>query len=583
MRTKIAAVSLGLVVFLLGFVGLTRVQAQDTGTLPTTLTGIIMGTDGPVSGAVVQVQGTPNKTTTANDGSFTLRNISWEKPVVLTAWYEGYYVGWVKFDPTAQDWKGVDSLKDITIKMKPLFMTDNVSYPWFSFEGVTGSESCGLCHREYKEWKADAHSQSAQNPRFLSVYQGTNLKGDKGQLTVYSNDGTVKAPDPAKPYYGVGYKLDNPSRTGNCATCHTPVAGKIPTTQNCAWSGCHTDLTVENSKGIIDTNVSPLSLKGDAAEGITCDFCHKVVSVDMDPKTNLPYPDMPGILSMNLTRPVDGEQIFYGTLVDINRRVSYSELESKSEFCSSCHYGVFGGVVGNGTVSGGTVIYNSYGEWLESSYSDPKTGKTCQDCHMKVLDTEISVFPEKGGIPRDYAKFHEHYMPGASDEEFLKNAVSVKSNAQHVGDQLQVSVSITNDNTGHDIPTDAPTREMILVVEALDANGKTLDLVNGPVLPTWSGNYANQPGKSFAKVLKDELSGEMPTVAYWRPVTIVEDTRLAANATDSSQYSFTLPSGEAAQVKVKLLFRRTFQAIAEQKGWNDPDILMAESTLQVEK
>ena len=133
-------------------------------------------------------------------------------------------------------------------------------------------------------------------------------------------------------------------------------------------------------------------------EGISCDFCHKVGDVIIDPKTKLPLPDMPGILSMRLYRPEDGQQVFFGTLVDVTRRVTYSPLETKSEFCAPCHYGVFGGVVGVGKVTGGTLIYNSYGEWLDSPYSDPKTGKTCQECHMPVVEEKYFVFPDAGGL-----------------------------------------------------------------------------------------------------------------------------------------------------------------------------------------
>jgi hypothetical protein len=275
--------------------------------------------------------------------------------------------------------------------------------------------------------------------------------------------------------------------------------------------------------------------------------------------------------------------VFFGTLVDVTRRVSYLPLQAKSEFCAPCHYGVFGGVVGVGTVTGGTLIYNSYGEWLDSPYSDPKTGQTCQDCHMPVLDTQVSVFPERGGIPRDYVPFHDHRMPGASDEKLLQNAVTLRSTARREGDKLQVEVSVTNDKTGHHVPTDAPIRSMILVVEATDASGKRLPLSQGRVNPAWAGNYAGQPGKCFAKVLKDEWTGEVPTAAYWRPVSIVEDTRLAALATDTTGYVFDLPAGQAAQVNVRLIFRRAFQALAEQKGWTDPDFPMEEAMIQVAK
>jgi hypothetical protein len=282
-----------------------------------------------------------------------------------------------------------------------------------------------------------------------------------------------------------------------------------------------------------------------------------------------------------LYRPIEGEQVFFGTLVDVNRRVSYLPLQSESEFCAPCHYGVFGGVVGVGSVTGGTLIYNSYGEWLASTYSDPDTGLTCQDCHMLVSSENWFVFPERGGLARDYTPLHNHTMPGAADENLLQNSVTMVSHAQRVGDQLQVEVSITNDKTGHHIPTDAPIRSMILVVEARDSNGELLALRDGPVNPTYSGNYGGVPGKTFAKVLRDEWSGETPTGAYWRPVTIVEDTRLAAFATDTTLYTFDAPEGEAITVSVRLIFRRAFYELMEQKGWDDPDIIMEDDIIQV--
>ena len=138
----------------------------------------------------------------------------------------------------------------IQITLKPVPEKDNNLYPWFSFEGVAGSASCGLCHREYKEWQADAHSQSAINPRFLTMYNGTNVKGEEGQPTRWGDKGAALPPDPSQPYYGPGFQLDTPDRAGNCATCHTPVASNVPNHKNCGWSGCHTDLTIERSKAL---------------------------------------------------------------------------------------------------------------------------------------------------------------------------------------------------------------------------------------------------------------------------------------------------------------------------------------------
>lgn len=573
----VVTVTLGVTLLILGYTAATAEPPSQTD-LPSTLSGVVTTADGVVAGAIVQVQGTPNRTETDYHGQFTLDGIAGSPPVVLTAWSAGHYVGWVALDPASDDWPGADA---IMITLKPLPTSDNYDYGWFEFDGVEGSASCGLCHREYDEWTADLHGNAATNPRFLTMYTGMDVHGNAGQLTQLGLDGMAKPPDPDQPYYGPGYLLDNPNRTGNCAACHTPVASTTPNTRNCAWSGCHTDLTHERAPVDLGQPVTPLNLTGDAADGISCDFCHKISDVVLDPDTHLPLPDMPGIMSLRLTRPVEGEQIFYGTVLDVNRRVSYLPLQSESEFCAPCHYGVFGGVVGAGTVTGGTVVYNSYGEWLDSPYSDPAAGQTCQDCHMPEVAENWFVSPEKGGLERDYVALHDHTMPGAADETLLQNAVTMVSTAERSGDELHVAVSITNDQTGHHVPTGTPIRSMMLVVEAFDADGKPLTQLEGLVNPAYAGDFGGLPGKTFAKVLQDDWTGDYPTGAYWRPVTLIEDTRLAAFATDTTDYVFAAPADEAVTVQVRLIFRRAFYDLMQQKGWDDPDIVMEQSTIQL--
>jgi hypothetical protein len=546
--------------------------------LPTTISGVVVNEQGAVAGAIVQLLGQPAQFKTAKDGAFVINGISGTTPLVITAWSDGHYIGSTTVNPSAPDWQGGEGL---TITLKSYYTTDNSLYSGFSFEGVTGSASCGVCHREYKEWQLDAHAQAAVNPRFISMYTGSDVNGNPGQLTELDQSGAALPLDPNEPYHGPGFQLDNPGRAGNCATCHTPLASTSPNNQNCSWSGCHTSLTIDRSRGVIAPHAVPLSLKGDSGEGINCDFCHKIGDVTIDPKTKLPPPDMPGILSMRLYRPDEGQQLFFGTLVDVPRRDTYLPLLSESEYCAPCHYGVFGGVVGSGTVTGGTVIYNSFGEWLESPYSDPKTGKTCQQCHMPPSDANWFVYPERGGLTRDYAELHNHTMPGVTDETLLQNSVTMKGTARRAGEQIKVEVSITNDNVGHDIPTDSPIRSLILVVEALDENGNVLSLTEGPTNPAFSSDFGGLPGKTFAKILKDEWTGETPTGAYWRPVSVVEDTRLEALATDVTRYSFAAPTNGAATIKVRLLYRRAFQLLAEQKGWNDADIVMEEVIIPV--
>jgi hypothetical protein len=274
---------------------------------------------------------------------------------------------------------------------------------------------------------------------------------------------------------------------------------------------------------------------------------------------------------MRLYRSKGEQVLFFGTFDDVTRRVSRLPLEEESAFCAPCHFGVFWD----------EVIYNSFGEWLESPYSDPETGQTCQDCHMPVTDATTFVLPEKGGLERSPGRIFNHRMPGAMDEELLQNAVTMTATARLEGEAVVVQVDITNDKTGHHVPTDSPLRHLILLICATDAQGNILQQLDGPTVPEWGGvgdyalgYYAGLPGKGFAKILEELWTEISPTGAYWNPTRVLSDNRLAAFATDTSTYIFAAPTEGEVTVEVALLFRRAFKELMDQKGWDVPDILM---------
>lgn len=337
---------------------------------------------------------------------------------------------------------------------------------------------------------------------------------------------------------------------------------------------------MERSNGEIPPNAYASSIRG--KEGIPCEFCHKIGEVFINDETNVPNPDKPGILSYRLHRPkTDEEQVMFGTLIDVMRQDSYQPLLEKSEFCAGCHYGVFGGVVGMERVTDGTEVYSTYAEWQASPYNDLETGKTCQDCHMPISTENWFVFQEEGGLTRDYLPLHNHTMRGIQDVDFMQNAVTMETTVDRVGEQIDVEISITNDQTGHHIPSGIPIRSMMLVIEVVDDKGTLLDLIAGSVNPDYTGEYSGMPGKTFAKVLKDEWTGESPTVAFWRPITIAADTRIPALVTDTTSYSFDAPNNRDVTVNVQLIFRRSFYEIMQQKGWGDADIIMEQETIQI--
>jgi hypothetical protein len=518
-----------------------------------TVSGVVLSEHGPVERASVRIQATDTRTTTAADGSFALDVVAASEPITVTAWSEGYYVGWTSTLPGTEP---------VTITIKPHYTTDNPDYTWFSTEGSEGSESCGHCMADhYAEWLEDAHSQSAVSPRFLTMYNGTDVNGNQSPLTrmLYRRDyGSFPlSPDPNQPYFGPGYKLDFPDTAGNCGACHVPAAAAKP-------GGAYT--------------ADPNHLSGIESEGVFCEFCHKIGDVTLDPKTSLPYPNMPGVLSMRLYRSEGEDVLFFGTFDDVTRRVTYLPLEEESAFCAPCHFGVFWD----------TVIYDSYGEWLRSPYSDPETGQTCQDCHMPVTDATHFVLPEKGGLERPAGHIYSHLMPGATDEELLQNAVTMTSTARLQNGTVIVEVAITNDQTGHHLPTDFPGRHLILLVQAQDTDGNSLAQLEGPTVPEWGGigdpsqgYYAGLPGKAFAKVLEELWTETSPSAAYWNPTRIVSDNRLAAFATDSSIYTFAAPEQGVVHVEVTLLLRRAFLELMDQKGWDVPDMIMEQQKVRV--
>ncbi|MBE0411801.1 MAG: carboxypeptidase regulatory-like domain-containing protein, partial [Anaerolineales bacterium] len=510
---------------------------------PGMVTGWVLDTqEQPITGAVVRLKASNLAVETDADGYFQLLDIPANQPLFVTAWSPGYYIN------------GLDAVQpgsmDLRIVLQAHHDSDNPDYAWLPSTRLSGegeAQGCAECHsREgsdlpftlpVDEWLLDAHSQSAVNPRFLTMYSGTDVEGNRSPQTRYNYSRDYGRfplrPDPNQPYFGPGYKLDFPNTAGNCAACHTPAAA------------------IDAAYG-----VNPTSVSGVAREGIPCDFCHKVWDVILDPATGLPFANMPGVLSFEFRRPPEGHQFFAGPFDDVAPgEDTFTPIQRESQFCAPCHFGIFWD----------TLIYNSFGEWLESPYSDAESGQTCQDCHMPPLGATHFALPDQGGVARDPQTIFSHLMPGASSPDLLQASVSMDVSAARTADQLSVSVTIVNDKTGHHVPTDSPLRHMILLVQAEGAHGAALPQVSGQTIPEYAGvgdpnlgYYAGLPGKVFAKILMELWTEISPSGAYWNPTVIVSDNRLAAFEADTSSYVFSIPQddGDAeASVTATLLFR----------------------------
>ncbi len=527
----------------------------------TVVRGGVFGGDAAVAGAVVRVQGELDFTVTDEQGAFALPIAGRGEDTHITAWAPGYYI--TSGQPSSSG--------DLILNLRRQPTEDNADYSFISpVLDASDPFACARCHSNkpdtpnismpVSEWQADAHSGAAINPRFLSLYNGTTLDGETGALTTYQFDADLGIDVPvASAPSDIGFRLDFPDETGVCANCHVPILAL-------------------DARYQADPNLAT----GLAQEGITCDFCHKVSGVKLG-ADRLPSPHLPGVQSIEFLRPSGDEQVFQGPFDDVPGDDTYSAIQNQSQFCAACHTGTFWGVS----------IYNSFGEWLASPYSDTETGKTCQDCHMPHLGvTQFVQLPPDvtNYVPvRDAQTIFSHRMPGAADDALLQQTAELTVETELDGDSLLVTVDVTNTGAGHDIPTDNPLRNLILLVDARDANDDSLPLIDGSTIPVWggvgdsaSGHYAGLPGMLYAKVLADYYTGETPTYAYWRQTRLVSDNRIAALATDRSSYRFRMPAnaGEIT-VEVRLLLRRAFIDLMDAKAWDVPDILMEQETLTV--
>ncbi|NIS81031.1 MAG: hypothetical protein GTO14_12670 [Anaerolineales bacterium] len=491
--------------------------------LPTsrlTITGrvIAAGDQTPVPQSLVSLRASDFQTISEEDGSFTLRIPDQLGDFEITAWAPGYYIASeVIAEPQT----------DLTLTLRPHHRSDQAGYTWIDPTADSSENACGNCHPMIlPQWGGNAHGQAISNRRFYSFYNGTDVSGR-----------ALDAP---------GYLKDFPGTSGNCATCHAPGVG--------------VDAAFATE---MDT------IRGLVTAGIHCDFCHKVGGVYLDPGDDQVYANVPGVLSMQLLRPPEGEQIFIGPYPDIHDPDTYHPVFSQSAFCAPCHSFSFWG----------TEIYNSYGEWLASDYA--AQGITCQACHMPPSGETTFALPEQGGLEHPPERIPSHFQLGVSDLDFMGSTVVLDVAHEVAAGTLRLEVELTNATAGHHVPTDHPGRHLILRVSALNVDGEPLPLKQGTSLPAWIGDLSGEPGEVFAKVLKNARTGAYPVVDYWNPTLIHSDTRIPANESHSSVYEFEL-GDEQVTIQIQVLFRRLFQPIAEKYLWDITDVILAEETITLQ-
>lgn len=498
---------------------------ENAGPGPTViLSGVVRDEIGaPIEDAIVSVRAQPIRTVTGADGSYSLEVPDMVGLMIVAAAQGQYNHG--------RGYTGIASMDFV------LGDTPSVDHPEYSFlEPAT----CASCHADqFEEWAGSPMAKAGVNTWVHDLYSGDGTPGGMGGF-VYLRDSVFAATNPAS----------------ECASCHQPEP----------W---------------IETPFSPMQTPSDAGypstgviHGVSCETCHKIANVDVSKI------DFPGIFpgAVDFFRPAAGEQVMYGALGDSSYELpglmqpAYSP-QLTAAACGACHQDK--NDPGEDHTYTGITSEPTYTEWAESPYGDPNSPQyaSCVDCHMGSTGatTICSVDP----VERDPATIRSHDIRGTTPE-FLENAVELVAGADRLSGSVRVDIEVQNTMTGHHVPTGVTVRNMILLVEAVHASdGSPLAFESGSVVHELGGvgdpaqgYYAGQPGRLFAKFIRD-ASGNGPTF-FTDAAELVFDTRLPALATDASSYAFEVPRGMGdVTVRARLIYRRAFRAVVDAKQWTE--------------
>jgi hypothetical protein len=156
----------------------------------------------------------------------------------------------------------------------------------------------------------------------------------------------------------------------------------------------------------------------------------------------------------------------------------------------------------------------------------------------------------------------------------LRRCLKVSARLAPEREGMAVTVEVIAANVGHRVPTGFIDRNLLLVVEGLDRGGKPTHLHAGPKLPPPAGRaLAGLPGYLYAKQLHS--ADGMHPLPFWLAHEMPEDTRLFPGQPDRRQFRF---APETVSVRVRLLYRRFWQEIAEIKGWPSNELVVVDET-----
>jgi hypothetical protein len=335
---------------------------------------------------------------------------------------------------------------------------------------LTSSDVCGTCHRDiFRMWRSSAHGNSMEGVVFLSIFRDLQ---------------THEGPEAAR----------------ICLSCHAP------------FFGLNHDEALE---------------KQITWEGVGCDACHSLVSVELS--------------AGGATQVFDPGPVKRGPIrdaVSMAHDVAYSELHTKALVCAGCH---------EFRNRDGVPIITTYSEWEQSAAA--KDGRTCQTCHMGLTRANV-VDPKVKRLAMSRVNLHE--VPGGHSLEQLHKALAVTMRPSRDGNDLVLEIQIANKGAGHAVPTGMPGRRVILAVDVRTSDGKSASET-----------------RTYARVFRDAAGRpvERDGQCFAPGVSLASDTRIGPDEQRVETLRFPISPEATAQVMLRLTYEHAPTGGAEDRTW----------------
>ena len=399
-----------------------------------------------------------------------------------------------------------------------------------SVEDFDTAGSCQSCHPDhFDQWSGSMHAYALLDPTFAALRQ-------------------------------IGQSQYINALAGACVRCHSPIGartGAIP------WGPFNID-----------------ELPAITREGVGCDLCHTITAITA--LSNAGFVLTPGKTKFgSLKNPVANGV----------HKSEFHPLYPTSEYCGSCHDLITDDGLGLETV---------FGEWRAGGFA--LTGKTCNECHMPAYQGPAAV----GGPTRT---LHDHRFIGADVAlidfpnkaeqlqrvtDLLRSALTVDFDVPDsavAGATLALQVRLTNDLTGHDVPSGVPfIRQIWLAVVVRDAAATVIyasgDLDANEDLKDANSAFPERDLDLFNTQATMLRADSTPTGLTWE-ARYLTNPSIKPNETRTVNYAVDVPAGTAGplQVEIKVRFRSfppyVMRALGTESLLPIPIIDMAETTRTV--